>query len=113
MAIRCETCSTPLPADQQWKSLCSRCYAAMKRAPQAKTPTVPAPKPELQSELRDRLNTVTPRRPAPFGSIRELIDFLMSSEARAASAEQCVTRLEKRIADLESENARLKHADDF
>jgi hypothetical protein len=113
MALRCETCSTPLPADQQWKSLCSRCYAAMKRALPAKTPTAPAPKPELQSELRDRLNTVSPRRPAPFGSMQELIAFLMSSETRAACAEQSVMRLEKRIVDLEAENSRLKEADDF
>jgi hypothetical protein len=113
MAINCENCSTPLPPDQQWKSLCSRCYAAMKRALPSRTPSPSAPKPELQSELRERLNTISPRRPAPFGSLSELIAFLMSSEARAASAEQSVMRLEKRIAVLEAENSRLKDADDF
>jgi hypothetical protein len=114
MALRCESCSTPLPPDQQWKSLCTACWAASKRALPAKKPAEPAPKPDLNSELRARLDAVSPRRPAPFGSLRELIDFLMSSEIRAASAEQSVVRLEKRIAALEAENARLKHAaDDF
>jgi hypothetical protein len=56
---------------------------------------------------------VTPRRPAPFGSLQELIAFLMSSEARAASAEQTVMRLEKQIAGLRTEIDVLKGDDGF
>jgi hypothetical protein len=113
MALRCESCSTPLPPDQQWKTLCTACWAASKRALPPKKHAEPAPKPDLNSELRARLDTVSPRRPAPFGSLQELIAFLMSSEARAASAEQSAVRLEKRIAELEAENAKLRLSDQF
>jgi hypothetical protein len=38
MGVKCESCSTPLPVDQQWKPLCSACYAASKRALPPKKP---------------------------------------------------------------------------
>jgi hypothetical protein len=113
MGLICESCSTPLPPEQHWKTQCTRCWATAKRSLPAKKPAEPAPAADLKSELRDRLNEVTPHRPAPFGSVRELVEFLMSSEARAASAEQHVMRLEHRIADLEAEIQRLKLAAEF
>ncbi len=113
MPFHCENCSTALQPDQQWKKYCSRCYAAMKSALPSRKPTDPALKPDLNSELRDRLDRVTPHRPAPFGSLHELIAFLMSSEARAANAEQSVVRLEKQVAKLQAEIDALKADDDF
>ncbi len=113
MIRTCEECPTKISADEPaWKTLCPRCYARRK----AKSPVhshkkyEPAPSPSLFSPLRAAVEEKAPHRPAPFGSIQELMNFLFSSENRAACAEQSVVRLEKEIALLKQEISELKKA---
>lgn len=103
MIRRCLSCQAEIPhTEAAWKKLCVPCFIRKKggMATLHSKKYVPAPPPNLSSELRTAVEAVTPRRPAPFGSISELMEFLFSSEARAASAEQCVMRLEIDIADM-------------
>lgn len=104
MIRRCECCQTEIPeTEAAWKRLCVRCFVRKKNGSSASVSKkyVPVPAPILSSELRTAVEVVTPRRPAPFGSVSELMEFLFSSEARAASAEQSVMRLEKVIKEMQ------------
>ncbi len=114
MIRTCELCPTPIPpSEPDWKKLCRACYAKTKRDPAAppRKTYAPAPAPNLFSPLRTAIEEKAPHRPAPFGSLRELMDFLFSSENRAACAETSVMRLEKENAALKLEIEQLKGAD--
>lgn len=116
MSRVCESCPNPIPAaEPSWKTLCGACYAKSKRgsgAPPRKASFEPAPAPNLFSPLRTAVEDKGVRRPAPFGSVRELMDFLFSSENRAACAETSVMRLERENAALKLEIERLKGCED-
>lgn len=104
MIRRCLSCQAEIPhTEAAWKKLCVPCFIRKKggMATLHSKKYVPAPPPNLSSELRTAVEAVTPRRPAPFGSISELMEFLFSSEARAASAKQCVMRLEKSLYEMQ------------
>lgn len=79
MSRVCESCPNPIPAaEPSWKTLCGACYAKSKRgsgAPPRKASFEPAPAPNLFSPLRTAVEDKGVRRPAPFGSVRELMDF--------------------------------------
>lgn len=95
MIRRCITCETVIDATKpDYVIRCGNCYRLHKSG------TTPAPKPKMSSPLRDKVEQIGPRRPWPFGSQRELSDFLWSGELRAAAAEQAVMRLEAEVSDL-------------